>query len=98
MGRSPGLAAVIALSLALGIGANTAIFSLIRTVLLKGLPVQDPDRLVLLHWHGEAWPGGLNQSGSGGPRNPSSLMRTRIVPPPFAALWTKFFRPPATGR
>ena len=83
MGRSPGLAAVIALSLALGIGANTAIFSLIRTVLLKGLPVQDPDRLVLLHWHGEAWPGGLNQSGSGGPRNPVYPASSRSQAYPF---------------
>ena len=48
MGRSPGLALVIALSLALGIGANTAIFSLIRAVMMKSLPVQEPDRLVLL--------------------------------------------------
>ena len=83
MGRSPGLAAVIALSLALGIGANTAIFSLIRTVLLKGLPVQDPDRLVLLHWHGEAWPGGLNQSGSGGPRSPVYPASSRSQAYPF---------------
>ena len=47
MGRSPGLAIVIALSLALGIGANTAIFSLIHVVMMKSLPVQDPERLVL---------------------------------------------------
>lgn len=83
MGRSPGLAAVIALSLALGIGANTAIFSLIRTVLLNGLPVQDPDQLVLLHWRGEAWPGGLSQSGSGGPRNPAYQASSRSQAYPF---------------
>ena len=56
MRRSPGVAVVIALSLGLGIGANTAIFSLIRAVLVKSLPVQDPDQRVLLHWFAEEWP------------------------------------------
>jgi MacB-like periplasmic core domain/FtsX-like permease family len=45
--RSPGLTAVALLSLALGIGANTAIFSLMDAVLLKSLPVHDPQPLVL---------------------------------------------------
>ena len=46
--RSPAFLAVVVLSLALGIGANTAIFSLINAVMLRSLPVQDPDRLVLI--------------------------------------------------
>jgi predicted permease len=44
--RSPGFSAVIILSLALGIGANTAIFSLINTLLLRELPVRNPGELV----------------------------------------------------
>src|SRR5918993_4251480 len=80
MGRSPGLAVVIAVSLALGIGANTAIFSLIRAVMMKSLPVQDPDRLVLVHWHGDTWPRGLNQSGSGGPSGYRAGSRSQAYP------------------
>src|SRR4029077_4195030 len=48
MRRSPGLTAVAVLSLALGIGANTAIFSLINTLMLGRLPVRDPGQLVEL--------------------------------------------------
>jgi predicted permease len=43
--KRPGFAAVVIVSLGLGIGANTAIFTLINAVLLRSLPVQDPERL-----------------------------------------------------
>src|SRR5436305_11204819 len=54
--KNPSLVLVIIASLALGIGANTAIFSVIDAVSLKMLPVRDPQRLVLLNWSSKAWP------------------------------------------
>jgi len=48
--RSPGVTAVAILSLALGIGANTALFSVVDAVLLKTLPVENAHQLVVFEW------------------------------------------------
>jgi hypothetical protein len=70
--KNLGFTAVSLLTLALGIGANTAIFSLIDAVMLKTLPVRQPEQLVLLYWVTESQPGTMpwfahSMSGNYGP-------------------------------
>src|SRR5205807_1516826 len=61
LARTQGFTAVAVLTLALGIGANTAIFTLFDQILLRLLPVKDPQQLVLLtmrgHHYGNNWGG-----------------------------------------
>ena len=74
--KSPGFTTVVVLSLALGIGANTAIFTLLDAVLFKMLPVKNPQELALLQWavpregglhglwyDGSSWPEGSEEVG-----------------------------------
>src|SRR3984957_16717375 len=60
--KTPGFTVVCVLTLALGIGANTAVFSVMNAVLLKSLPVADPGRVVYLYIDGQ--PDGATNTGN----------------------------------
>src|SRR5579862_254353 len=65
--KTPGFAAVALLTLGVGLGMNTAVYSIVHSVMLRGLPYREPDRLLSL-WE-ENWKRNevkvLNSSGSG---------------------------------
>src|SRR5258707_618100 len=53
---NPLFTAMAVLVLALGIGANTAIYSFMDAIMIRALPVQHPEELVILNWHSKAFP------------------------------------------
>ena len=76
--RRPGYAGTVALTLGLGIGATTTIYSVVDAMLVRPLPYQDADRLVVI---GNTPPGGVVKSGN-----------TKFEPQPvsvyIAGVWT----------
>ena len=58
LNKNRGFTAVAVVTLALGIGANTSIFSLLDAIMLRSVPVHDPNHLVVLQWTARKHPGG----------------------------------------
>jgi predicted permease len=85
--RSPGFALVAVLSLAIGIGANTAMFGVVRTLLLTPLPVERPHELKLLAWSREG-DVRLSNIGATSYRDPSTgaSLRSNFSYPIYRAL------------
>jgi predicted permease len=65
LSKSPLFTAVVVVTLALGIGANTAIFGLVNAVMLQSIPVKDPAQLVIAEWSAHAKPQRLGSSSFG---------------------------------
>ena len=81
----PGFAAVAIATLALGIGANTAIFSLVRAVLLEPLPFADPERIVTVM---EMWKGRRGNVAGGNARGSAPRDNRASTPSPSAGTRT----------
>ena len=71
--KNPGFTAVAVLTLALGIGANSAIFSVLDAVMLQALPVRNPGELIVLNWTSNSWPAVVEDLEGSNRKDPDSI-------------------------
>jgi macrolide transport system ATP-binding/permease protein len=89
LAKTPGFTTVALLVMALGIGANTAIYSFLDSLLLRSLPVSDPASLVVLNWHAKDFRGDSVMQGMSGSTydDPEQGSTGGIFPYPAFALF-----------
>jgi macrolide transport system ATP-binding/permease protein len=88
LARSPGFIAAAVVSLALGIGANTAIYSFMDAILLRALPVADPESLVSAEWHAKDQPKVIHSFFMGGHKDPATGFTSGSFPYPAYELFS----------
>jgi macrolide transport system ATP-binding/permease protein len=96
MVKNRGFTALAVLTMALGIGANTAVYSFMDSILLRSLPVADPESLVVLNWHnkdpserGKRTPHVMHSMDGSSYNDPATGMTTGIFPYPVFELMAK---------
>jgi predicted permease len=89
--KNPGFTAVAVLTLALGIGANTAIFSVVDAVMLEMLPVRSPQQLLQCKWTAKAWPSVVEDLEGSNRKDPASggWISESFPYPAFEAMRTR---------
>ncbi len=80
--KSPGFTLTALLSLALGIGANTAIYSFMDAVMMRALPVPDPQNLVIVNWRAKGWPRVVHHQHGDGYKTPEGMAASGTFPYP----------------
>jgi macrolide transport system ATP-binding/permease protein len=80
--KSPAFTVTALLSLALGIGANTAVYSFMDTVMVRALPIPNPENLVVVNWRAKGWPKVAHSQHGEGHKDPGGVAVSGIFPYP----------------